>query len=749
MAESDSSAVSGRPQSTQSHEAETMPASEIPDMANSATETSIPVAESSSTALEVTQTSSSSGEQESVVPVQGSSEEGSSTDGGPVAPTPSTPDPTSATSMDPAQSGLASENASSKGSQSSANPDPTSFETHVSSSSSIPLTMDTSSQTQSEPLSNTNDPSPPPTDTGSVEPSSGDGVSGTGDIGSDSAMQPTESTEQASSSETLSHTGPEAQGTLSVNGETQTSASLTDLPDLPPSTKGPQVESPRRPTSSVSATEPSLSNGPSSVDSQLLLPTDETEPAGAGLFPTVAEASMNTPAGPSDTFIPSGEVTPGPILPSGEVTPGPILPSGQVTPGPILPEAPSSSQDAAILPPPSLEKPPKPSDTNSDVPTATWTTTPPDFKEVVVTNTEWTRDTLITTTSPGSDQPTVVPVFANCEGCGPGGSLVVFGVSIPLISYHLPKIPGFPPIPRFHLPCVLFCPSSDGPPPGSSSNHDNDKPPQPGPPEREEEKGDDDKNDDKNDDQEDDQQSTTSQSSSATSSTSSSTETSSSTGTGGPVVTETAYIDERPTGGFAGGDDMDMNQYLLAAYTSLGIADEQFDSAALSTVTAPTAMSITNFGDLVTASPLISSSTSAMPTTLSCASLTDPSGPRMERSDLLGPTSVDPYGARQTVGYLAEACGPLADDTAPLAGGPFAGDHSYSAAEPTQSQPVHAHFVVSNNASVCESTEPTVGDCKKWFGTIVNRCGVEERAGGGRITDADCTVYDLSIEGEE
>ncbi|KAL8900241.1 MAG: hypothetical protein Q9207_005781 [Kuettlingeria erythrocarpa] len=477
-------------------------------------------------------------------------------------------------------------------------------------------------------------------------------------------MQPTEPTEQVSSSEPLGQTDLEAQGTLTVDGETQISASPADIPDLPPSTKESQVESPSGFTSSVSPTESSLSNGPSPVDSQLLFPTDKTEPVGADFTPTLAEASITAQAGPSDTFIPGGEDTP----------------------SPIPPEAPVTSQDAAILPPSTLENPPKPSDTTSDGPTATWTTTPPDFKAVVVTNTALTRDTLITTTSPGSDEPTMVPIFTNCDGCGPGGSLVLF--------------------------------ASTGPPPGSSSNQDNDRPPQPGPPRREEEKGEDedkgddksdDTSDDKNDDQEDDQdnqddenddqdddqeddqddqdeehedeQSTTSQSSGATSSTSSSNESSTSTGTEGLVVTETAYIDVRPTDGFAGGADMDMNQYLLIAYSSLGIADEQ---------------------------------------------LTDASAPLMEKSKLLGPTSIDPYDPRQTVGYLAEACGALADNTAPLAGGPFAGDHSYFATEPMESQSVRAHFVVSNNASVCDKTEPTVGDCKKWFGTIMSMCGLRK-----------------------
>ena len=108
----------------------------------------------------------------------------------------------------------------------------------------------------------------------------------------------------------------------------------------------------------------------------------------------------------------------------------------------------------------------------------------PDLKIEVATNPAWTSDTLITTTLPGSNEPTVVPVFTNCEDCGPGGSLVVLGSFKPGISYHLPKLPEFPPIPRFHLPCIAFCPSSGGPAPGG-------KPPKPGPPKKEDENGND------------------------------------------------------------------------------------------------------------------------------------------------------------------------------------------------------------------------------------------------------------------
>ncbi|KAL8890667.1 MAG: hypothetical protein Q9192_005837 [Flavoplaca navasiana] len=293
------------------------------------------------------------------------------------------------------------------------------------------------------------------------------------------------------------------------------------------------------------------------------------------------------------------------------------------------------------------------------IPTATWTTAPPDVKLEVMTKPAWSSDTLVTTTLPGSNEPIVAPVFANCDGCGPGGSLVVFGSFNPGISYNLPKIPGFPSVPRFHLPCIAFCPSPGGSSPGGT-------PPKPGPPKREDENGktiednggkqkddkgndknddnggkqnddkgndknddngddngddkSDDKTDDKNDEEntnqddqqndeqedeqndeeeedEDEQQSTSSQTaeptsstgptsstpSSTRSSTSSSTSSSSSSSTEMSVVTDTAYINVRPTDIFA--RDPEMEQYLLAAYSSLGIADDQVDTEPVPTAT--------------------------------------------------------------------------------------------------------------------------------------------------------------------
>ncbi|KAL8817182.1 MAG: hypothetical protein Q9223_003937 [Gallowayella weberi] len=114
----------------------------------------------------------------------------------------------------------------------------------------------------------------------------------------------------------------------------------------------------------------------------------------------------------------------------------------------------------------------------------------------------------------------------------------------------------------------------------------------PGPPRREEVHKDDDKDKgkgDEDDDNRDDQQSTTSDRPSST-------ETTSTAGTQTTLIMNTAYIDIRPTDVRV--QDGDVKQYLLAAYSSIDIADDQFDSN--STVAATTTVSPSNLGNVST-----------------------------------------------------------------------------------------------------------------------------------------------------
>ena len=451
----------------------------------------------------------------------------------------------------------------------------------------------------------------------------------------------TTGTQDSRLSDLGSTTGGSSERTTVDGDENQGAPSLFNVPlvstpsirafDLIAQTKQPNTVTP--PTTSPAAS-PKQSPSPDSfrIGFESSITTSTTKETKTGLLSTGAGPSLDGPANPNVPI-------------SSSTTINAALPQ--------VPASPLSMPDPQRTPI-SQETFPTLNESIVGVPTATSTTAPQDIKLEVLTNPVWTTDTLITTTLSGSSEPTVVPVFANCDGCGTGGSLVVSGSFKPGISYNLPKVPGFPSIPRFHLPCIAFCPNRAGPPPGGA-------PPQPGWPKREDENGNDiegggnkdDKSDDKNgdtsndkskdrnddnnddnnddksksqaddkgndqtnttqddeqnDDQEDDgkdeeendeededneEQSTSSRTAEATSTTSPSpssnvpsstvSSTSTSSGTGIAFITDTAYIDLRPTNIVV--QDPDMDQYLLVAYSRLGIADGQSGSEPIPTST--------------------------------------------------------------------------------------------------------------------------------------------------------------------
>ncbi|KAL8871010.1 MAG: hypothetical protein Q9174_003074 [Haloplaca sp. 1 TL-2023] len=275
-------------------------------------------------------------------------------------------------------------------------------------------------------------------------------------------------------------------------------------------------------------------------------------------------------------------------------------------PNQSIPPVPANPQLPAVAVPSNREqvKPQEPTLPNSVLPTATQTTAPSGFSLKVETNIAWTSDTTIVTNLPGKAEPTEVPVFTNCDGCGPGGSLVLLGAFKPGISYNnLPKLPGLPSPPSFHMPCILLCNSPGGGKPGppvretGGSSHDtnddqnndddngdqdnNDDQDDQDDDEEENEEDEEDEDEDEEEDEdedEDDQQSTDSPTSQPTStmisspSVSSSQSPSSSTGVTGSVMTATALIDERSTDPQV--PDEGVQQYLMAAYSRLGYLEE-------------------------------------------------------------------------------------------------------------------------------------------------------------------------------
>lgn len=79
------------------------------------------------------------------------------------------------------------------------------------------------------------------------------------------------------------------------------------------------------------------------------------------------------------------------------------------------------------------------------------TTLPPGFYTEATTNTMWTDNTWLTTEVRG--QQTILPVLVGCKSCGSsGGGLVLWNLpELPNVEFI---IPGFPGLPKFHLPCI-------------------------------------------------------------------------------------------------------------------------------------------------------------------------------------------------------------------------------------------------------------------------------------------------------
>ena len=82
--------------------------------------------------------------------------------------------------------------------------------------------------------------------------------------------------------------------------------------------------------------------------------------------------------------------------------------------------------------------------------TSTDTSAPADFSTQMSSNTQWTANTLITTTVNGHE--TILPVLVGCKHCGGlHHGIILWG--IPLVvwtSFHFPK---FPDLPTFHFTC--------------------------------------------------------------------------------------------------------------------------------------------------------------------------------------------------------------------------------------------------------------------------------------------------------
>lgn len=88
---------------------------------------------------------------------------------------------------------------------------------------------------------------------------------------------------------------------------------------------------------------------------------------------------------------------------------------------------------------------------SSTLVTSTLTSAPSDFSTEAATNTAWQGNTWVTTEKNG--KPTIVPVIVGCPDCGgDDGGIILW--NLPEIPYVEFQFPGFPKLPKFHLPCL-------------------------------------------------------------------------------------------------------------------------------------------------------------------------------------------------------------------------------------------------------------------------------------------------------
>lgn len=86
------------------------------------------------------------------------------------------------------------------------------------------------------------------------------------------------------------------------------------------------------------------------------------------------------------------------------------------------------------------------------------TTSPPGFSIDFTLHTDWTTNTLFTTTK-DDGSTVIIPVIVGCPDCD-GQSILIWNLS--WISWVAFRIPGFPKLPWFHFHCFIHCGTGGG-----------------------------------------------------------------------------------------------------------------------------------------------------------------------------------------------------------------------------------------------------------------------------------------------
>ncbi|KAJ3547886.1 hypothetical protein NM208_g1284 [Fusarium decemcellulare] len=354
-------------------------------------------------------------------------------------------------------------------------------------------------------------------------------------------VETTTSTESTGdSTATATQTGADDQDT--ETGSVSASATATGSEAIPSNSGSTELEASETKTTAAdeetgtstdstnTATETTTTDdGHSSIDSQTTEPnTDANGPTTVGVTTSTGGSQDETSSDGSDTTsIASAttaddatETNSGPDTgdpdPSSETSGSQPEPSSSETTGQgtstetddpnetttsMDPENPTAAPTITDSTPPQTTEPgvtttPGPISTtkseDDDGITSTLTVPPETFSPTTVSNDEWTTNTWITTTSEGSDEPTVVPVLVGCPECGGDGhGIVIFG--FPPTPNTVINIPGFP---SFSFPCIPGLTPGCGSPPESHDDNGSDE-------------NEDDNDDEDEDDEEEEQSSST------------------------------------------------------------------------------------------------------------------------------------------------------------------------------------------------------------------------------------------------
>ncbi|KAF4473014.1 hypothetical protein FALBO_105 [Fusarium albosuccineum] len=283
------------------------------------------------------------------------------------------------------------------------------------------------------------------TETTSIE------TTATDDGQSSFGSQTTEPNTHANGSTTVgvtTSTGGSQDETSSDGSDTTSIASTTTADDTTETNSGPATGDPA-PSSETSASQPEPSSS-ETAGQETSTETDDTNGTTASI----------DPENPTATLTITDSASPQTTEPGATITPGPISTT-------------KSEDDDGI--------------------TSTLTVPPESFSPTTVSNDEWTTNTWITTTSEGSDEPTVVPVLVGCPECGGDGhGVVIFG--FPPTPNTVINIPGFP---SFSFPCIPgLTPGCNSPPKSHDDNGSDEN----------EDDNDDNDDDDDEDDEEDDEE---------------------------------------------------------------------------------------------------------------------------------------------------------------------------------------------------------------------------------------------------